>query len=426
TLVLPKSTNLSPVGFALFPAELSFILFDTHELAGLAVRHRLNHIAHTVVHCPSKQKLYDVVIDYEQGERKVIVILGFSSVDIDQRMHTRIIEKIKSLCDFPLMVLVSSSEKEVLDGVRGMGVASCLPKPVMEETLYRHLRSLVLQYFPGAISEGEITPVAHKPHAPRLNGLKVLVADDNEINRKLISELVGITGANVTIARNGVEVLKSLKYDTFDLFLIDLRMPEMDGFTTAKIIREIPLHAHTPIVALTADAAPHNRERAFEAGMNECLIKPIEEKTLWQILEAAKDGTFRGSLMQEMDAKKAQESHASASPLLSRDLEKAFKIAGNNEQLAEEIFAGFCEDLPLQMEEVKRLYERQDWEELSETAHRIRGSTRFCALPALDHALNLLEQASEKKKGDLVLECIEEVEYEVDRLLGSNPPKSTA
>ncbi len=418
TLTLPKSVHAQQQ-YVLdrFPPEVRFILFDTQRLSGLALYHRLNRIAHDVVHCTTEAALMDAV--QHNRDHNTIIILGFGVADLAQNKHAGFLSSLKSRIDLPIVVLVSSSRKQELDAIRSMGATLALSKPVTQDTLYRYLRTTILQYFPGTIAETETAPVFHNLQAPRLDGLRVLVADDNAINRKLLSELIRMTGADVALAHDGAEVLKLLEYTTYDIFIIDLRMPVLDGFAVTQGIRNMPAHANTLIVGLTADSTPGIRTKALGAGMDECLIKPVDENRLWQILEAGRAGRLKGALTDKLPETAIDEPAPGDRRLPSRDHKKALLITGNNPQLAEEIFTRFCEDLPLQMKEIKRLNAQQDWPELCETAHKMQGSTRFCALPALNDALMLLEQASEKQEARLVAECIETIEYEVERLLQS-------
>ncbi len=120
-------------------------------------------------------------------------------------------------------------------------------------------------------------------------GLRVLVVEDNEINQKLAVRMLEKRGHTVMIASNGAEAVAIFKVKPFDLILMDVQMPEMDGFQATAAVREIEKASgmHTPIVAMTAYAMKGDRERCLEAGMDGYVSKPIIPKDLYQAIESA-------------------------------------------------------------------------------------------------------------------------------------------
>jgi len=118
-----------------------------------------------------------------------------------------------------------------------------------------------------------------------LRGMRVLVAEDNEINQMIIEELLSVAGIDVIMAYNGIEVLEKLKQNNFDLILMDVQMPEMDGLTAAAQIRTDHRYNDLPILAMTANAMPEHIEESINAGMNDHLTKPIDSDQLYSALK---------------------------------------------------------------------------------------------------------------------------------------------
>jgi CheY-like chemotaxis protein len=116
--------------------------------------------------------------------------------------------------------------------------------------------------------------------AARLTGLKVLVAEDNDLNQMLIRELLRKLGLEATLVENGRLALESLEREHFDLVLMDVQMPEMDGLTATRLIRKRENLQKLPIVAMTARAMAGDREEAFSAGMDDYLTKPLNAREL--------------------------------------------------------------------------------------------------------------------------------------------------
>jgi len=124
--------------------------------------------------------------------------------------------------------------------------------------------------------------------AAALNGKRVLVVDDHPINRMLMAKLLKLAGAEAVPAENGLDALRVLEQETkVDLVLMDLRMPEMDGYEATRRIRADTRWAKMPIVAVTASAATYERARCMAAGMNDVMIKPIHQATFFPVIAAA-------------------------------------------------------------------------------------------------------------------------------------------
>ncbi len=116
-------------------------------------------------------------------------------------------------------------------------------------------------------------------------GLNVLVADDNAINRKLITTLLGQRGIATTEAEDGNRALESALKDDFDLILMDIRMPELNGIEVTEKLRAEKPDNHTPIIALTAHALPHEQKTFLDAGMDDCITKPVLDHQLFELID---------------------------------------------------------------------------------------------------------------------------------------------
>lgn len=139
-----------------------------------------------------------------------------------------------------------------------------------------------------AIPDKQAEVFAPRKAREQVTGLHLLVAEDNEINRRVIERMLKKSGHHVTLAGNGSEVLEKLKNGNFDLILMDIQMPLMDGISAAKEIRKLESesHLHIPIVALTAHAMKGDREKFLEAGMDAYVSKPINRDELNAAIES--------------------------------------------------------------------------------------------------------------------------------------------
>lgn len=134
-----------------------------------------------------------------------------------------------------------------------------------------------------------VAPVPPLAEAPRLlpgrAGARILVVDDNAVNREIAAELVRQMGLEVTALGDGPAALAALARERFDLLLLDLTMPGMDGYAVARAVRAMPAYAALPIIAVTANARAEDRERVLAAGMEAHLGKPFEPAELWALID---------------------------------------------------------------------------------------------------------------------------------------------
>ncbi|MDR1885372.1 MAG: response regulator, partial [Synergistaceae bacterium] len=136
----------------------------------------------------------------------------------------------------------------------------------------------------GAYSDGSSPVGSAANNFAKLRGMRVLLAEDNDINQLIAVELLSSVGVDVTTADNGLEAVKALENGEYDVVLMDLQMPEMDGLTATAKIRGNPAHRDLPIIAMTAHAMAGDREVSLKSGMDDHLTKPIDPDMLFEAL----------------------------------------------------------------------------------------------------------------------------------------------
>jgi CheY-like chemotaxis protein len=198
---------------------------------------------------------------------------------IDGLQASRMIKQDPQVAHPPAVILVSAYRREeVLKEQTDEEIASFINKPVSQSRLY------------DAISEIYHTDNTIEPEASQVDALlsdrRVLLAEDNLVNQKVAVALLAKKGVDVTIANNGREVLTIMADDSahFDAILMDIEMPEMDGFEATHAIRGGCHKPEIPIIALTAQALKGDRERCLNSGMDAYLSKPFEPKSLYSVL----------------------------------------------------------------------------------------------------------------------------------------------
>ena len=168
--------------------------------------------------------------------------------------------------------------------LRGGSTIPSVSKPIRQSELRAAILAVV-DPTPGLITNR--APSVHSSQRPLVRPLRILMAEDNKFNQRVVVLMLAKSGHTVTIAVNGREAVAALGRQSFDLVLMDLQMPEMDGFQATAAIRsaEAGTARHIPIIALTAHAMKEDRDRCLEAGMDDYLSKPIQQDKLHRAIE---------------------------------------------------------------------------------------------------------------------------------------------
>ena len=235
-----------------------------------------------------------------------------------------------------------------------------------------------------------------------LRPLRVLLVEDNPVNHRLAHEILSRRGHSVTVAENGREALDRLCDAIFDIVLMDVQMPEMNGLDATRAIRagEHSTGRHLPIVAMTAHAMAGDRERCLAAGMDEYLSKPIRAEALISHVERFAKPT----------------DSSSSGPAPAFNLDEALQQVDGDRDLLAEIAAIFLSDAPAMMADVAAAVAAGDPAAVSRTAHQLKGSILAFGAAAAAAAALSLEQSG--RAGDLTTARaeVELLGAEIDRL----------
>jgi PAS domain S-box-containing protein len=269
-----------------------------------------------------------------------------------------------------------------------LGISACVTKPVRQSDLLDAiLKALVLR------PAKKPRPLPTRVHMRRVTdyraGLRILVAEDSPINRKLTVHLLKGRGYQVTTARNGREALRAAGQNAFDVILLDVQMPVVDGFEAAASIREMEKEtgAHVPIIALTAHALPGDREKCLAAGMDDYLTKPIRAVELFELLDA----------LHLKHAARAAEGAPSSRQRAGKPVLPIFdeatlleRVQGNT-KLLRELVEIFVADSPKLLQRIRQALAHRDPEAVRSAAHAFRGSMSTFAARRVTEAAQSLE-----------------------------------
>jgi signal transduction histidine kinase/DNA-binding response OmpR family regulator len=329
-----------------------------------------------------------------------LVILDGMMPEMDGFMVVEKIREHAELSGATVMMLSSAMPAAAAARCGELGVASYLTKPVTQAELI----DAILIALGGAAEMMLLTADAADvaPGARTSTGLRILVAEDNLINRAVAAGILEKRGHSLVHADNGREAVEAVARETFDVILMDVQMPEMDGFEATRRIRELEgaTGRHTRIVAMTAHAMTGDRERCLAAGMDDYLSKPLRKEDLFQALEGAS----------------AQDNEDAGDRALPYDREQLLGQCDGDEELMRELVSIFHDDTPRTVQAIGQALEKRDGPALAAQAHKLMSSLgAFGAGTARTLALRLEKHGQENNFGG-AKERFTELERETDKI----------
>ena len=305
-----------------------------------------------------------------------------------------------------VIILLGTVNRRLLEEAVAAGATVALPKIVARSELHAVLEQALYPSRSSAI--GGRSAAGRRPDdgPPDLSATRILVVDDNDINRKLMGTLYGNAGAAVDTATDGEAALRLLTTNRYDLILMDIQMPGMNGIEAVQRIRSAERERRrTPAVAVTAAVWPGERERLIRAGFDDCVIKPVQEDELWEMayrwVEAHKLGPCEYWAHNLQSDIAEPDRDGPYQPLKPSVRARAIRIAGGNEQLAKELFAMLLAELPDMRRCLNDAFEIEDFETLESEAHKLHGAASYCAVESLKTAAARVERATKNRDADL-------------------------
>ncbi|MES2884714.1 MAG: PAS domain-containing protein [Pseudomonadota bacterium] len=373
---------------------------------------------------------FGLVVSSADGGMAALQVLGeaeqpFSLVVLDWRMPgldgVETAERIRQLPLAPQPALMMSTayvNDELMRQCEPMGLKDFLAKPFSPSSLFQTVLAS-LGRSDVAASEAELQP---------LSGLRVLVADDNEMNLEIASAILTAAGASVRLARDGEEVLTRLDDSEFDLALLDLQMPRLDGLQLARRLRGDARFATLPLVAMTAHAMVEHREASRQAGFDAHLLKPIDRRELFDtLLRYRPDAAL---LLRQPDSDSAsargmQDVVVAGSDLLVFDHAGALSRLGGNQALLDRLLARFISDHAGAALQIVAALEAGDIARATREAHTLKGVAANLGASLLADSAATVE-AGLRQQGSVPPAVLERLRIQQQQTLRAMQPFTTA
>ena len=254
------------------------------------------------------------------------------------------------------------------------------------------------------------------PDSIKSSVLSILVVDDDELNQRMMRLLLKRDGHLVECVSNGLEALNAVKSKSYDMILMDLQMPVMDGVDASRRIREWEgANAHTFIVALTASYLPERGRELFEAGIDNYMAKPFDVEHLRHLLQYGLESR------KVRDASNNEKpTFVSIEPIAQEfDYQLGVQRVGGDHETYKELLNDFVQELPGKLKTMYSCYEKKDIEGLYRAAHNLKGvSANLGALQLSEHARGLEKQVGESYTEQIEI-MITDISNAADRLKAS-------
>ncbi|MFV3328013.1 response regulator [Pseudomonas sp. NY15372] len=378
-------------------------IVDGHELARQALEHQLEDCGLNVsLFASFDQLLQGVQAAAQAGQPFDFAVLGanLGSLSPEQLGHYhQQLERLDCLC----VVLCPTTEHALYHPYLPNGHGQLLSKPACTRKLRRLLLELVQPRRPLAEPRG-----AGNPRAP-----KILCVDDNPANLLLVQTLLEGLGADVLALDNGFAAVQAVQSEPFDLVLMDVQMPGMDGRACTEQIRlwEASQSGNPlPIVALTAHAMANEKRALLHSGMDDYLTKPISERQLAQVVMK-----WTGLSLAPQQQERGDERLPDSTELKVLDPDEGLRLAAGKPDLAADMLAMLLASLETDRDSIRNARERGDRMAMIERVHRLNGASRYCGVPQLRAACQRSETLL-KQDSPQAQQALDELERAITRL----------
>ena len=313
------------------------------------------------------------------GEKYTVVLLDAFGAALDGFTLAQNISALGEGAPVVIMMLSSSDQLAQAERCRALGIKFHITKPLRHSDLLDAILS--------ALGRTRIAPSETGSTLEPSTALprRILLAEDHPVNQRLARKLLEKWGHTVVVAGNGRKALEALERNSFDLVIMDVQMPEMNGLEATRYIRaqEKTTGAHLPIIAMTAHAMKGDREQCLSAGMDAYITKPIDPDLLFRTVE----GTVCDNVV---PLRKPRTGGFDPAGLLRR--------AGDDWSLAREVINMFLDDTPEVLSQMLEAITRKDLKAVERAAHRIKGAAANLEAPDLANIAFEIEQAASEGK----------------------------
>ena len=376
-------------------AQLRVLVVDDNATAREILQEPLSALARQVDAVASGKEAIAAIQDHDAAAPYDIVFMDWRMPGMDGLQASRHIKSDETLSHQPAIVLVTAfGREEVREEAERLQLDGFLVKPITKSMIVDTLVNVF------AHSEEETSTARQDGQATRLRGARILLTEDNEINQQIASELLEGAGATVTIANNGREAVEILSSGPqpppFDAVLMDLQMPEMDGYQATAKLRSDTRFTTLPIIAMTAHATIEERQRCLAAGMNDHIGKPIDPANLFETVARFYKSADAAAVDLNVDSlpryRPADDSSHDLPSIAGLDTKDGLSRVGGNRKLYVKLLRQFIEQQGPSVEQITDALAKGDIPLGERLAHSLKGVSGNIGATRVQSTAGVLER----------------------------------
>ena len=333
-----------------------------------------------------------------------------------------------TLAQTKLIAMLPVHQHDSVQELESMGISGYFIKPVRASRLFDSLMSAcgIQGYSALAPKEGIGEEANTQEQKPNHSRLKILLVEDHPVNQMVILSQLESLGYQADCVDNGKDAIAKLSQRNYDIVLMDCQMPVLDGYEATKELRRREgLRRHTVVIALTAHALPHDRDKCLAAGMDDYLSKPIEQEVLGATIERWAEYTANAKRAKIRPEVKTNTPHPKLNPAaltaLNRDespldLERLNNISRGKVSFQQQLVQTFVENAQLGLEQMRLALQVNDLVTIEQQAHRIKGSSANVGVRGMPDVAAQLEHMAREKTLEGATEQLETLERQLEQV----------
>jgi two-component system sensor histidine kinase/response regulator len=367
--------------------DVRILVVDDNQTNRRILRGTLNSWSvQTTCVAGGRQALAELASALDAQKPYQVVVTDAHMPEMDGFALVMKIRNFSEITSMPVLMLSSGAHREDADRCRQLGIGSFLSKPVRR----KELLSAIVALLGCQATPQSSTKVLARVFTSRSREVHILLAEDNRVNQAVASRLLARLGYTLVIANNGHEAIDLLKQQTFDLVLMDVQMPEMDGISATKRIREYEksTHGHIPIIAMTAHVMKEDRARCLAAGMDGYVTKPINSEQVEAAIRTALDETTETDKDTSLLQGKGQISVARE---VRWNISKTLEQLGGDEALLQEVLDIFLNEAPKHLAALRLAVAQEIAKTVETSAHTLKKELGYMGLPEISQTAAEIE-----------------------------------
>ena len=412
-LSLKKQVDVPETKYPDIFSTKKILCFDNHPLALRSIRNQLLLWTSQVYTASNLNRVRDMLKNaVDEGHPFDLFVAGVNKETSASECWRSQMQMIKSTTGIKIMILLGDEDQQKCTLLSDGKYCLCITKPVAHAYLYASLKRILSGADSDWRNHNSKVPelVPDTPEARPLD-IRILLAEDNQFNRLYVSTLLKDRGFTVTEADTGQAAVRLAAEQKFNLIVMDIHLPEMDGLAASRKIRtESPLNSDTTIIALTADVYINKQARLKENGIDDYITKPVKEDEFWRMIDK--------HLLPVMAASEDGQHYA---PDVD---EKSFRVANKSgaDGIKQQLFPRLIEELPDHSSRIHTAFISGNREDLVEHLHQLKGIAGYFKLADLSTLASQADQFVRNVEAEKLNEArslIQRIDEKIQEIVGS-------